>query len=53
MGDEGHGFYNEVNRLKFFNKLDQFPGKYLGGNEPSTTLGPLKILEMPAKEKSN
>ena len=53
MGNEGHGFANENNRMTFYARLDEFLGKYMGGKNPNTNLGPLKVLEMPVKEKSN
>ncbi|MBI2813678.1 MAG: S9 family peptidase [Opitutae bacterium] len=54
MGNEGHGFANESNRLTFYAKLDEFLGKHLGNTGDSNTrLGPLKVLEMPSKEKLN
>jgi len=31
MGNEGHGFRNEENRVAFHRALEQFLGKYLGG----------------------
>ncbi|MDB6166806.1 MAG: peptidase prolyl oligopeptidase active site domain protein, partial [Lacunisphaera sp.] len=40
MGNEGHGFANENNRLTFYHKLDEFLEKYLGNGEPTTRLAP-------------
>lgn len=55
MGNEGHGFANEDNRLSFYNKLDEFLGKHLGnaGDPTAARPGPMKSVEMPAGEKSN
>lgn len=33
MGNEGHGFANESNRLAFYAKLDEFLAKYLGNTK--------------------
>ena len=48
MGNEGHGFYNENNRLQFYTKLEQFLAKYMGAADPSLSV-PAKPLESPAK----
>lgn len=53
QGDEGHGFSNESGRIGFYTRLEAFFAKHLGGGTPSTRLAPMKIIEMPAKEKSN
>ena len=54
MGDEGHGFANESNRLAFYKRLEAFLGKYMWDSPTGRTdLKELKVLEMPAKAKSN
>jgi len=53
QGDEGHGFRNEAGRIGYYARLEAFLGKYMGGGNSSTRLGPLKVLELPAKEKKN
>jgi len=53
MGDEGHGFANESNRLAFYRRLESFLAANMGANDPSVRLAPLEILEMPAKVKSD
>jgi dipeptidyl aminopeptidase/acylaminoacyl peptidase len=53
QGNEGHGFHNEAGRIGFYAKLEEFLDKNMGGIQPSVRLAPMKILEMPAKEKTN
>ena len=53
QGDEGHGFRNEAGRIGYYARLEAFLAKHMDGKNPSTRLGPLKVLEMPAKEKTN
>ena len=49
--NEGHGFRNEANRLAYFQKLEAFFDKNIGG--PGTVkMEDVKVLEMPAKPKS-
>ncbi len=45
--NEGHGFYNEANRLTFYRKLEVFFDKNLAN--PSVRMDDVKIIEMPAK----
>lgn len=47
--NEGHGFYNESNRLAFYRRLEAFFEKNL---QPSPKMEEIKVLEMPAKPKS-
>ena len=51
--NEGHGFYNESNRIAFYQKVEEFLGRYLSPSNPAVRLGPTEVIEMPAKEKSN
>jgi dipeptidyl aminopeptidase/acylaminoacyl peptidase len=53
QGDEGHGFSNEAGRIGYYARLEAFLAKHMDGKNASTRLGPLKVLEMPAKEKTN
>ncbi len=53
QGNEGHGFQNESGRIGFYAKLEAFLDKNMGASDPSVRLAPMKILETPAKEKSN
>jgi dipeptidyl aminopeptidase/acylaminoacyl peptidase len=49
MGNEGHGFKNEGNRLQFHSKLEEFLRKYMGAADPSLG-GPTP--EIPAKKNA-
>ena len=40
-------------RIGYYARLEAFLAKHMDGKNPSTRLGPLKVLEMPAKEKTN
>lgn len=53
QGNEGHGFRNEAGRIDYYARLEAFLAKHMDGKNASTRLGPLKVLEMPAKEKAN
>ncbi|HEY0864231.1 MAG TPA: S9 family peptidase [Lacunisphaera sp.] len=53
QGNEGHGFRNEAGRIDYYARLEAFLAKHMDGKNASTRLGPLKVLEMPAKEKTN
>jgi dipeptidyl aminopeptidase/acylaminoacyl peptidase len=53
QGNEGHGFRNEAGRIGYYARLEAFLAKHMDGKNPSTRLGPLKVLEMPVKEKTN
>ncbi len=53
QGDEGHGFRNEGGRIGFYNKLVDFLDRNLANAGTSSRLGPLKVLELPAKVKAN
>ncbi len=48
MGNEGHGFNNENNRIAFYKRLEDFLGRNLA---PATSvkIPDLKVLELPAK----
>jgi len=50
MGNEGHGFQNEGNRLEFYRRLEAFLDKYMwdGPNGHVEMLEP-RVIEMPAK----
>jgi dipeptidyl aminopeptidase/acylaminoacyl peptidase len=53
QGDEGHGFRNEAGRIGYYARLEAFLAKHMDGKNPATRLGPLNVLEMPAKEKTD
>ena len=53
QGNEGHGFRNEAGRVGYYARLEAFLGKHLNSRNPTAQLAPMKILEMPAGEKSN
>jgi dipeptidyl aminopeptidase/acylaminoacyl peptidase len=53
QGNEGHGFRNEAGRIGYYARLEAFLAKHMDGKNPSTWLGPLNVLELPAKEKTN
>ncbi len=48
--NEGHGFRNESNRIAFYRKVEEFLGRYLSPLNPTVRLGPIEVIEMPAKE---
>ncbi len=47
--DEGHGFRMEERRIAFFTKVDEFLKKNVPPPGASVTLGPTKVIELPAK----
>jgi dipeptidyl aminopeptidase/acylaminoacyl peptidase len=49
QGDEGHGFRNEKGRVGYYAQLEAFLARNMGG----VRLGPLEVLELPAKKKSD
>lgn len=51
LGDEGHGFRNEDNRIAFYKRLETFLTKYVP-REGAVRMEDIKVLEMPAKPKS-
>ena len=51
-GNEGHGFKNESNRIEFYRHLEAFLAKYMDPHGASVEVGPTKVLELPAKNKS-
>lgn len=51
-GNEGHGFANESSRVTFYRKLESFLARYLAGDATASAQpGPLRVVEMPAKDK--
>jgi len=53
QGNEGHGFRNEAGRIGYYARLEAFLAKHMDGKNPATRLGPLNVLEMPVKEKTD
>jgi dipeptidyl aminopeptidase/acylaminoacyl peptidase len=52
MGNEGHGFYNEGNRIDFYRRLEAFLDKYMwDGPAGHVEMREPKVIEMPVKEK--
>jgi dienelactone hydrolase len=49
--EEGHGFKNEQNRFSFYRAVERFLDEHLRDlPNGQVELGPVKVLEMPAKE---
>ncbi len=49
--EEGHGFKNEQDRMSFYRAVERFLDEHLRDLPPGRVdLGPVKVLEMPAKE---
>ena len=48
--DEGHGFRKEENSVKFYRALETFLETNLGEHSGKVTIGPAKVVEMPAQE---
>lgn len=53
QGDEGHGFRNEAGRVNYYARVEAFLAKHMNGKNSTSRLGPLNVLEMPVKTKSN
>jgi dipeptidyl aminopeptidase/acylaminoacyl peptidase len=51
LGDEGHGFQNEGNRIAFYKRMEAFLAKFVP-RPGEVRMEDIKVLEMPAKPKS-
>ena len=52
MGNEGHGFQNEGNRIDFYHRLEAFLDKYMwDGPVGHVDMPDPTVIEMPAKQK--